>query len=80
MATKGKSKLTIELNPGDKETLQQIALDSGFVASTNPGKGSISKMLQTLASDEKSNLMELEPGVKISISTSNHRPWFSPKK
>lgn len=52
MSTKSKIRTTIELNPGDKERLQNIALELGIAQTTgdNAGKvGSVSKLMQTIA-------------------------------
>lgn len=52
MATKSKIRTTIELNPGDKERLQNIALSLGIIQSTGPeaGKaGSVSQLMQAIA-------------------------------
>lgn len=52
MATKSKIRTTIELNPGDKERLQNIALLLGFVQTrgTDTGvMGSISQLMQAIA-------------------------------
>lgn len=52
MATKSKNRTTIELNPGDKERLQNIALLLGIkqTSGTDAGKlGSISRLMQMIA-------------------------------
>ena len=52
MTTKGKVRTTIELRPGDKEKLAQVAAGLGILQKTGQGRGqgSISLMLQCIAS------------------------------
>jgi len=52
MATKSKVRTTIELNPGDKERLQDIAAALGLVQTRGPDKdaGSVSALMQNIAS------------------------------
>lgn len=55
MATKSKIRTTIELNPGDKERLQDIAFLLGIIQPTGPdaGKvGSVSQLMQAIATGE----------------------------
>lgn len=52
MSTKSKIRTTIELNSGDKERLQNIALELGIIQTTGneAGKvGSVSKLMQSIA-------------------------------
>lgn len=51
MPTKTKLRTTIELNPGDKERLQNIALELGLAQTTteNKGQGSVSQLMQAIA-------------------------------
>lgn len=52
MTTKSRIRTTIELNPGDKERLQNIALSLGIIQPTGPdaGKvGSLSQLMQAIA-------------------------------
>jgi hypothetical protein len=52
MSTHGKVRTTIELNPGDKERLQDIALSLGIVQTTGLDRdraGSVSRLMQAIA-------------------------------
>lgn len=52
MTTKSKIRTTIELNPGDKERLQNIALSLGIIQPTGSEArkaGSISQLMQAIA-------------------------------
>ena len=55
MVTKSRIRTTIELNPGDKERLQNIALELKIVQPTGPNArqaGSISQLMQDIAAGE----------------------------
>lgn len=55
MSTKSRLRTTIELNPGDKERLQNIALSLGIIQPTGEqaGKvGSVSQLMQAIAAGQ----------------------------
>lgn len=54
MATLTRKRVLIEVNPGDKEKLQEIAFNLGCVQTrgSQKGKGSISCLMQAIAKGE----------------------------
>ena len=55
MSTKSRIRTTIELNPGDKERLQNIALGLLIIQPTGPNAkqaGSISQLMQDIAAGD----------------------------
>lgn len=83
MSTKSKTRTTIELNPGDKERLQKIALELLIVQPTGPNArraGSISQLMQDIASGEVSvyrpNNQLRRPGIYSITNTVTGRKYI----
>jgi hypothetical protein len=70
MTTLTRKRTTIELNPGDKESLQNLARHLGYIqkGGIEKGQGSLSALMQAIARGE------------IEITKSNHPPAPSGKK
>lgn len=65
MPTKSRERTTIELNPGDKARLQEIAYLLGYVQPTGPsaGKaGSVSGLMQAIANSRLGQVVRDDTG------------------